>query len=86
MKDSQPQEEQQNHIRYVAALRQPHNEELGVEAECCLDVEQRDPIVKFAHYKLKSVKEVSMRKRHCRVSTDFIVVQQLTASATFSSV
>jgi len=57
MIDSQPQE-QQSHICCVTALQKPHNKELGVEAECCLDAKERDAIVKFAQCKLKLVHEV----------------------------
>ena len=48
-----------SHIRYVAAIQQPHHEGLRVHASCCIDEVQRDQIEKFAQYKLQSIEQVS---------------------------
>jgi hypothetical protein len=49
-------------------VRQPHQEELDMEASCCIDEVQRDQIEKFAAYKLKPVQEVSKRTRVATLS------------------
>ena len=56
---------QDNQISYVAAIRQPHSDGLFVEASCCLGndddgYDNKEPIEKFARYKLKSIENVSV--------------------------
>ena len=59
------EDNQQPHLRYVAAVQQPHTDGLFVEASCCVgEGDDREPIERFARYKLRAINEVNVLCAH----------------------